>query len=199
MEGTRLWLLVGLGNPGPRHARNRHNVGFAAVERWAEIHAPSERWRSAWKGLALWARLLGEGAGQEARCLLVKPQTFMNQSGETVAAVAAFYHVAPPRILVFHDELDFEFTRIAVKAGGGDGGHRGLRSVVERLGSSDFLRVRIGIGRPAQGDATAWVLSDFSEEERPRLPDLLDRACRAGECVVGKGVAAAMNSFNASA
>jgi len=120
----------------------------------------------------------------------------MNRSGKSVVAAAGFYRVPAERMIVVHDELDFEFGRIGIKTGGGHGGHNGLRDIIELLGESDFLRIRVGIGRPARGDATAWVLSDFDAIDETRLDDVVDRAVDAITAVMRDGVVAAQNRFN---
>ena len=184
------WLLVGLGNPGARYAKNRHNVGFMAAEAFCDLFHPPPAWTERFKGSAATVR---EGA---LRCVVLRPQTFMNRSGGSVAAAAAFFHVPPGQIVVIHDEIDFPFARLAVKAGGGHGGHNGLRDIIQSLGSRDFVRIRVGVGRPVHGEVADFVLSDFSPDERPEVPDLVDRARRAALCVMTEGVLTAMNRFN---
>jgi PTH1 family peptidyl-tRNA hydrolase len=190
MVETSAWLLVGLGNPGARYARHRHNVGFRVAEAWLQANDPMARWRDKWDAKVAVASL------RNGRCVVLEPQTFMNRSGKSVAAAAGFYRVQPERIIVVHDELDFDFGRIGVKAGGGHGGHNGLRDIVELLGVRDFLRIRVGIGRPARGDATAWVLSDFDAVDEARLGDVVDRAVQAITSVMSDGVETAQNRFN---
>ena len=189
------WLLVGLGNPGRKYADNRHNIGFMAVERWVDQNVTPgvpDPWRD--KFHARFAALT-TSAG---RCVVLQPQTFMNRSGKSVQAAKAFYRVPDKQIIVVHDELDFEFGRVAVKAGGGHGGHNGLRDIIAATGSRDFVRVRVGIGRPPKGpmDVSAWVLANFSDEDRADLPDVVDRAVAASTAVMVDGLSAAMNRFN---
>lgn len=188
------WLLVGLGNPGREYARHRHNVGFMAVERWAEDHSTpgvGDPWRE--KFHARYALL----PGPAGRVVALLPQTYMNRSGKSVVAAAQFYRVPVDRLLIVHDELDFEFGRVAIKDGGGHGGHNGLRDIVGQLGSAEFVRIRTGIGRPDRGgDVSGWVLSDFSGTEAAELPDVLDRVAKAITAVMRDGVAAAMNLIN---
>lgn len=190
MAETSAWLLVGLGNPGPRYARHRHNVGFRVAEAWLQSNDPLAGWRDKWDAKLAIATL------RHGRCVVLEPQTFMNRSGKSVVAAAGFYRVQPERIIVVHDELDFEFGRIGVKAGGGHGGHNGLRDIVELLGVRDFLRIRVGIGRPARGDATSWVLSDFDAVDEARLDDVVDRAVEAITAIMKDGVDEAQNRFN---
>ncbi len=192
MSETAPWLLVGLGNPGPRYAKTRHNVGFMVVEAWLSRHPTpgASEWRDKFHARCATA------SGPGGRCVVLQPQTFMNRSGKSVAAAASFYRVPLDRIIVVHDELDFDFGRVAIKVGGGHGGHNGLRDIVETLGANGFLRVRVGVGRPARGDVTSWLLSDFGPEDAAELPDLVDRAQEAVTCIMTLGVTAAMNKFN---
>jgi PTH1 family peptidyl-tRNA hydrolase len=161
-------LFVGLGNPGSRYAGNRHNIGFMAVDAVARAHATAP-WRLRFQGEATEALIGGE------RILLLKPQTFMNESGRSVAEAAQFYKIALADIVVFHDELDLPPGKLRVKSGGGNAGHNGLRSITAQCGN-DYRRVRLGIGHP--GDKAlvhAYVLHDFAEAEEPWVEDL----CRA--------------------
>jgi PTH1 family peptidyl-tRNA hydrolase len=186
------WLLVGLGNPGAKYAGHRHNVGFRVAERFVDVHGVpgASEWREKFSGRFV------SLTGPFGRCVVLEPLTYMNVSGKSVAAAATFHRVPPERIVVAHDEVDFVFGRLAVKQGGGHGGHNGLRDVVAALGSPDFVRIRIGVGRPTRGEVADWVLADFSSEDAPFVPDLVDRAQQAATCVMTDGVAAAMNSFN---
>ncbi len=191
------WLLVGLGNPGSKYAHNRHNVGFMAVDRWLDRHGTpgADGWREKFHGA------FSSVSGRFGRCIVLKPLTFMNLSGKSVAAAATFFRVPPSKLIVLHDELDFDFGRLAIKKGGGHGGHNGLRDIIAATGSRDFLRVRMGIGRPPRGnmDVAAWVLKDFSYEESADLTDLVDRAHEAATAVMTQGVSTAMNAINQTA
>jgi peptidyl-tRNA hydrolase, PTH1 family len=187
------WLLVGLGNPGSKYAGHRHNVGFMVVERWLDHHATAgaDQWREKFHGrfVAL------THAGQ--RVIVLEPLTYMNRSGQSVAAAAGFHHVPPSRIVVVHDEVDFELARVAIKRGGGHGGHNGLRDLIAALGSPEFVRIRVGIGRPTHGEVADWVLSDFSSEERAvELPEMIERSQGAITAIFRDGVGTAMNAFN---
>lgn len=184
------WLIVGLGNPGPRYAANRHNVGFMAVDALCESTYPPPVWSDRFKGQQTAIRI------GTARCVVLKPMTFMNRSGDSVQAAAAYHRVPADQIVVLHDEIDFPYARVAVKEGGGHGGHNGLRDLIRALGSRDFIRVRIGVGRPVHGEVADYVLSNFSKEEGGELSDLLGRASKAAEAVLTSGVKAAMNTFN---
>ena len=187
------WLLVGLGNPGAKYAGNRHNVGFMVVDAWLDHFVPAPPWREKFKGLET---SVSSGVPGGGRAVLLKPQTYMNVSGDSVAPAAHFHRVPVERIVVVHDELDFEFGRVALKRGGGHGGHNGLRDIVRALGSKDFLRLRVGIGRPSRGDVSNWVLSDFAGDEAAALGDLLRTSRDAIDSLMAHGIAKAMNEFN---
>jgi PTH1 family peptidyl-tRNA hydrolase len=183
------WLIVGLGNPGPEYEGNRHNVGFMVLDelrRRAGAGSPRLKFGGE----------LSEGTVAGAKAILLKPMEFMNVSGEATGRTAQFYKIAPDACVVVHDELDLPFARLKLGAGGGAGGHNGLKSLISHLGA-DFRRVRVGIGRPAPGrDAAAYVLADFSKEERKELPFLVGEAADAVEAILRDGLPAAMNKFN---
>ncbi len=181
-------LVVGLGNPGPSYANNRHNVGFMVVDRLAG--SAGADLRSKFDGRFAKVRIAGEDV------VLLEPLTFMNRSGESVQAAMRFFKVTLSGVLVVHDELDLPFGTVRLKRGGGVAGHNGLRSVVQHCGGPDFGRVRIGIGRPARGRPEGWVLGDFDADQSASLPDVLEDAARAVEAAVGEGLSAAMNSVN---
>lgn len=179
-------LIVGLGNPGAKYAGNRHNVGFMAVDAMARRwNAPA--FREKFKGEYSKVRV----ADQEA--VLLKPMTFMNLSGESAQAAMRFFKVPIEQVLCVHDELDLEFGVVRLKEGGGTAGHNGLRSMVQQCGGPDFLRCRIGIGRPLRGRPEQWVLNDFNSLERAELPDVLELAADMVESTVREGVRQAMN------
>src|SRR5215831_16258368 len=159
-----MWLIVGLGNPGPEYAGNRHNIGFMVVDEIAQRARVGHAWRKKFGGELLQAEVAGAGA------ILLKPMKYMNLSGEVVQPVAAFFQIEPQRMLVIHDELDLPFGRIQVKLGGGTAGHNGLKSIAQRMGSPDFLRVRVGIGRPDRMDPADYVLHELSKAEQKELP-----------------------------
>jgi len=186
----RLTLIVGLGNPGREYAGNRHNAGFQCIDRLAEAHGLSFTRRQARARVAR-----GEINGH--RVLLVKPQTFMNASGEAVGQLARFYKIAPADMLVLYDDLDLPLDKIRLRPGGGSGGHRGMRSIIQHLGTEDFPRLRLGIGRPPGGmDPVDYVLSDFTADERADMELAFERAIAAIECFLDEGIDAAMNAFN---
>jgi PTH1 family peptidyl-tRNA hydrolase len=172
-------LFVGLGNPGSRYARNRHNVGFMVVDEIARAHGAAP-WRRRFQGEAAEAVVGGE------RLLLLKPQTYMNESGRSVAEAQRFFKLELSDVVVFHDELDLAPAKVRVKLGGGNAGHNGLRSITAQCGN-DYRRVRIGIGHPGDKDLVhAYVLSDFARSEEPWVEDLC-RACADAAPVLAKG------------
>ena len=183
------YLVVGLGNPGNRYAATRHNIGLRTVEEVAARLGGS--WRGRWHG-----RVCETRDGDE-RLALLAPETFMNESGRSVAPALRFYKLPPERLLVVHDELDLPLGDIRAKSGGGLAGHNGLRSVVQSIGTQDFLRVRIGIGRPERGDprpVADWVLQPFSPDTDE--DDLVQRGADCALAVVRDGIDAAMRQFN---
>ncbi len=173
-----MWLFVGLGNPGSRYERNRHNVGFMAVEAIARRHGAGS-WRRRFHGRMAEVRLDGQ------RVLLFEPETYMNESGRAVAEAVRFYKIPLERVVVFHDELDLAPGKLRIKTGGGTAGHRGLESIAACLGSTAFRRVRIGIGRPQRKElVVSWVLSDFDPEDRRWLDPLLEAVAAAAPRLV---------------
>lgn len=185
-------LVVGLGNPGPAYVGNRHNVGFLVADELAG--RVGGRFKSHKAGADV---LEGRLAGR--RVVLAKPRSFMNLSGGPVAGLARFFKVAPDAIVVIHDELDIPFDAIRLKLGGGDNGHNGLRSITKSLGTKEYYRVRVGIGRPpGRMDPADFVLRDFSAVERKELAFVLDRAADATEALITKGLEAAQNTFHAT-
>ena len=189
-EGSSLDLLVvGLGNPGREYARNRHNAGWMVVEELARRHGGS--WKSKFNGQLSEIRLDGH------KLALLKPETYMNESGRSVSAAARFFKVPAESILVVHDDVDLEPGRLQARRGGGLAGHNGLRSLGQHLGTQDFLRLRIGVGRPGRGDPRPvkdWVLSPFAPEEDADA--LVTRAADAVETIVREGLEAAQQRFN---
>jgi PTH1 family peptidyl-tRNA hydrolase len=182
-------LVAGLGNPGREYERTRHNVGWLVVDELAQRHGGS--WRSKFKGSLAEIRLGG------ARLALLKPETYMNESGRSVAAAALFFKVPAESLLVVHDDVDLEPGRLQARRGGGLAGHNGLRSLAQHLGTQDFLRLRIGIGRPGRGDPRPvkdWVLSPFAPEEDADA--LVARSADAVETMVREGLEATQQRFN---
>ena len=189
------WLVVGLGNPGPEYAKNRHNVGFMIADVLAgRVGARFSRARRAAAEVA--EARLGYGG---PRVVLAKPMTYMNLSGGPVAGLAQFYKVPTAQIVAVHDELDLPWTQLRLKIGGGEGGHNGLRSLSKSLGTKDYLRVRFGIGRPpGRQDPADYVLQDFSAVERKELDFFVDRAADAVEMLIQRGLEATQNYYHAS-
>jgi len=188
-------LIVGLGNPGPEYAKTRHNVGQAVV---AELARRNEVTLSRHKSNAAVGTLRLEASGEPgSSALLAVPLSYMNLSGGPVAALARYHKVAPEEVVVVHDDLDLPYGTIRLKRGGGEGGHNGLRSVTRSLKSADYVRVRLGIGRPRGGDAVAYVLRPFSPAQRKALPAFVDDAIDAVEMVLAEGLEAAQRRFHA--
>ena len=184
-----MFLIAGLGNPGPKYERHRHNVGFMLVDRLAELRGAAP-YREKFSGGFTRVRV----GTQEA--VLLKPATFMNLSGRSVQAALAFFKLERSDLVVVHDELDLPFGTLRLKHGGGLAGHNGLKSIANTCGGQDFSRLRIGIGRPRSGPTERHVLSDFSKEESAELSDVLETASSILRDVLGNGVEAAMNLHN---
>ena len=182
-------LVVGLGNPGREYARNRHNAGALVVDELARRHGGS--WRGKFSGQLAEIRLEGH------KLALLKPETYMNESGRSVGAAASFFKVAPESVLVVHDESDLDLGRLQLRLGGGLAGHNGLRSIAQHLRTQEFLRLRVGVGRPERGDPRPladWVLADFEPHEDPE--GLVARAADAVETLAAEGVERAQASVN---
>lgn len=185
-------LVVGLGNPGPQYATTRHNAGFMVVDILAD--RMGEKFKVHKKSGAEVAT--GRLAGRPV--VLAKPRVYMNESGRQVGPLAKFYSVAPADVVIVHDELDIDFGRIRLKAGGGVAGHNGLRSVASALGGNDFQRVRVGIGRPPGHKSGAnFVLENFNSVERKEVPTILEQAADATELLVAQGLEPAQNTVHA--
>jgi PTH1 family peptidyl-tRNA hydrolase len=182
-------LVVGLGNPGGQYARTRHNVGWLVVDELAERRDGTFRGKFSGR--------LSEVRIGDSRVALLKPETYMNESGRSIAAAVSFFKVAPEAVMVVHDDVDLEEGRLQVRGGGGLAGHNGLRSIAAATGTQDFLRLRIGVGRPERGDprpVADWVLSSFPQEAD--VEALVRRAADAVETVVIEGLEAAQRGFN---
>jgi len=189
------WLVVGLGNPGTQYAGNRHNVGQMVLDELAgRLGATFKTHKTPSRVAEAFLRPGGP------KLVLAKPNSYMNTSGGPVSALAKFYGVTVERTIVVHDELDIPFDTVRLKRGGGHGGHNGLRDLAKALGSPDFTRVRVGIGRPpGRQDAADFVLKDFAGPERQALPNLLSDAADAVEAIVDDGLVAAQQRFHAPA
>ena len=192
---TYTWLVAGLGNPGPGYAGNRHNVGQMVLD----LLAPrlGGRFTSSKAQAVTLEGRLGIGG---PRVVLAKPLTYMNLTGGPVSALARFHDVAPDHVIAVHDEIDIPFNTVKLKSGGGEGGHNGLRDISRALGTKDYLRVRVGVGRPpGRQDTADYVLKDFGTVERKELPFLLDDAADAVEQLITEGLLAAQQRFHAPA
>ncbi len=184
-------LIVGLGNPGAEYAKTRHNAGFLLVERLAEL------WQAGWANERKFAARVAKAERHGQKVLLAEPQTFMNLSGEAVGALVKYYQLPLEKILIAVDDADLPFGEIRLRPGGGTGGHHGLESVTQHLGSKEFARLRIGIGRQNEArEITGHVLGKFSADETALLAKVLERAANQMECWVSAGLQKAMNQFN---
>lgn len=185
------WLVVGLGNPGPVYAGNRHNAGFLVADLLADRVGGSFKTHKS-RASVVEGRLAGH------RVVLAKPMTYMNDSGGPVAGLRDFFKVEPDHIVVVHDELEIPYGWLRLKAGGGDAGHNGLKSITRSIGTNEYLRVRFGIGRPpGRMDTASYVLKDFSSVERKELDLNVDRAADAVEAILTSGLVAAQSAYNA--
>lgn len=182
-------VVIGLGNPGVRYQMSRHNIGFQVVDRLAKTYhilISTKRFKS----------FYGTGQIDSQEITLVKPMTFMNLSGEAVKKLVNFFQVGLGDLIVVHDDMDLSFGRIRFKRRGGDGGHQGVRSIIELMDGNNFLRLKVGIGRPPQGmDPAAYVLNNFNQSEQPRVDELLDRAAEALKVMLLEGLQTAMNRY----
>jgi PTH1 family peptidyl-tRNA hydrolase len=191
-----VWLVVGLGNPGPTYAGTRHNVGYLVTDELARRMGSPFRAHKSGRAEVVEGRLSPPGV-PAARVVLARPRSYMNEVGGPVKALATFYKVPADRIVAIHDELDIAFGTLRVKFGGGDNGHNGLKSMRSALGTGDFYRVRAGIGRPpGRQDPADFVLSNYSSVERKELPFQVDRGADAVECLVEHGLEATQQRFN---
>jgi peptidyl-tRNA hydrolase, PTH1 family len=185
-ETRRIRLVAGLGNPGSEYEHTRHNIGFAVVDQlardWQLTEQPSRKW--------------GALSAKGDRAILVKPVTYMNRSGEPLAAIADFYKIAPEEILVVLDDFALPLGRLRLRLDGGPGGHNGLESIIVQFGTEKIPRLRIGIGTAPNEAAVDYVLSRFFEEEQSLVQKTIERAVEAVNCAIDKGVVSAMNTFN---
>ena len=183
-------LIVGLGNPGKTYAHNRHNIGFRCINHLARVHGISVKQRHGRARLGI-----GRIAGKEV--ILAKPGTFMNLSGKSVKSLMQRFKTTPSDMVIIHDELDLPLGKIRLYSGGGSGGHKGIESVIDHVETRDFLRIRVGIGRPPEGEDTVdYVLSDFRLEEKPGIENTIARVSDAIVCLLTEGIVAAMNKYN---
>lgn len=189
-----VWLVVGLGNPGSDYASTRHNIGQMVVEILATTN--KARWTTHKSRTDVAAFKIGVGA-DAVSVIIAKSKSYMNESGGPIKALAAFYKIEPSQIIVIHDELDIPFSAIRVKMAGGDNGHNGLRSIASAFDSTDFFRIRMGIGRPiGQQDPADFVLKSFSSAEKKELPEFLLRGADAVESLITRGLETTQQNFN---
>lgn len=190
MTASSLFLIVGLGNPGPQYRQNRHNIGFMVVDTLSEAaDIPLRR--------VAFRAIVGKGVFAGEQVVIAKPQTYMNESGQAVGSLLHFYKIAPERLMVVHDDLDLPFGTLRLRPTGGTGGQRGMESIVAALGTQDFNRLRMGIGRPpGRMDPKDYVLHDFDPSEQDGLPQMRSIAVDAMRCFLTEGIEKAMNTFN---
>ena len=185
-------LIVGLGNPGRGYAHNRHNVGFMCLRHFAKTQGIRFDKKQGQARIGL-----GEVVG--SKVVVARPQTFMNLSGQSVSRLVKKFNINLNNLLVIHDDLDLSLGKIRIRQGGGSGGHKGVDSIISELGSQDFLRLRVGIGRPAEiseTDIIAYVLSDFTSDEKQTIASVIPRVSEAILCLLTEGLTAAMNKYN---
>ncbi len=190
-QAQQITLIAGLGNPGNRYARSRHNIGFMIADRFAQAHDLKFARRR-------FNAEVAEGQACSKRVMLIKPQTFMNSSGEAVTKFFSFYKVAPQDLIVIYDDLDLPLGKLRLRPRGSAGGHHGMESIIGRIGTSDFPRLRVGIGRPNPDADIDHVLGEFDEDEFRVMNETVDRAVKAIDVWLSDGVAKAMNQFNSS-
>ena len=186
------FLIVGLGNPGRQYQDNRHNIGFRVIDRMAQrLEVSFSR--------VMFRALTTDTRYQNRRVILAKPQTYMNESGQSVGSLIRFYKIPLEHLLVIHDDVDLPFDSLRMRPKGGSAGQKGVASIIERLGTQEFPRLRVGVGRPpGRMLAAAYVLQDFARDESVILPQILDRAAEAGLVFIAEGLEAGMNKFNST-
>lgn len=183
-------LIVGLGNPGTKYRKSRHNAGFIIAERFSDLHGISIN-------QTLFDSMIGKGRINREAVILAKPQTYMNLSGDSVGRLTDYFKIGTDDLIVIHDDLDLPFQTIRLKKGGGHGGHKGLLSLIENLGERDFIRLRFGIGKPERKSMVeGYVLESFSDEEADFLPELTKRAAEALDDILSSSIQAAMRKYN---
>ena len=188
------WLIAGLGNPEPKYDGTRHNAGFAALDYLAaQWHCDIAK--------AKWQGLYGTAQVGDHKVVLLKPLTYMNDSGNAVASISAYYQIQPDHVVVIHDDMDLEFGRIKVKAGGSAGGHNGIKSIDKALSTPKYARVRMGVGHAQRGahahdNTVNWVLGGFGPDQRKQLPEFLADGADAAETIIFDGLAATQEKFN---
>ncbi len=189
-QGEGRWVIAGLGNPGDQYRRSRHNVGFMVIDFLASRHGIENASRK-------FKALYRQGRLGDAQVILVQPQAFYNVSGESVAPILDYFRIPPARLIVVHDDLDLEPGRLRIKRGGSDAGNRGIRSITDALGTPDFIRVRVGIGRPEPvAGAADYVLRQMTGDELRTFRDAIERAADAIGTIIAEGLEPAMNRYN---
>ncbi len=190
MPGDGVYLVAGLGNPGPDYATTRHNAGFLAVDALAEaFRIPAQRKK--------FDTIYGRGRIRGVDTLLVKPQSYMNRSGPPLQRLANYFGIQCKAMVIVHDDIDLAFKRLKIKEKGGDGGHRGIRSIINAFGDGDFTRVRMGVGRSEKSDnVVGHVLGTFNHEERTQLGEFIQMACESIVTILTEGTKIAMNQYN---
>lgn len=185
------FMLVGLGNPGAKYENTRHNCGFLAIDAFCERHGVSMKKSKFWS-------FIGECKIKGKRILLVKPQTFMNNSGQAVKAAMNFYKIPPENIIIAFDDISLEPGKIRMRRKGSDGGHNGIKSIINHINSQDFPRIKIGVGaKPTpEWDLANWVLSGFDKKDLPAVKDSFEKAADAAECIFTQSIDVAMNKYN---
>jgi len=181
-------LIVGLGNPGDKYYRTRHNIGFMLADKLADEY--STTFSKGFRGE--YAEFFLNGS----KHYILKPHTYMNLSGESVQLLAAYFKIETEDIIAVHDDMDIEFGRLKLKKGGNDGGHKGIRSMIQMLGDKDFIRLKMGIGKDGRKDTIGHVLGKFSQEETEKLDEFIDFSVKAVVCCINEGIKVAMNTFN---
>lgn len=184
-----MYVIAGLGNPGKKYEKTRHNIGFITIDRLAEKHNINV-------DKLKFKALVGEGRISGQKIVLVKPQTFMNLSGESIQEVMNFYKLPPENLIVVYDDIDIELGTLRIRKSGSAGTHNGMRSIVQHLNSQDFPRIRIGMGGPKKGDLVDFVIGGFTKDEEKVLDATVSTALNAVECIVESGTDLAMNKYN---
>lgn len=187
-----MWLIVGLGNPGVNYQLTRHNIGFVVVDILVENLSGSRNYKKAQSSEVIKLKFAGEDV------VFAKPQTFMNRSGEAVQALMSYYKVTPDKIAVIHDDIDQSFASIKFQVGRGHGGHNGIRDIHEKLGVDNYLRLKVGVGRPTipQMNVADWVLQNFSEDELKHIPKIIEHCYLGLECLIKNGYQKTASLFN---
>ncbi len=190
MPAFSLFLVAGLGNPGPQYQMTRHNSGFMVIDALAETHRIAMDQRK-------FNIVYGRGRIGDCGVILAKPQDFMNRSGPPLRRLADYFRIQREAMVIVHDDIDLAFQRLKIKEKGGDGGHKGIRSIIDVFGGGEFVRVRMGVGRSeANANVVDHVLSEFNQEERKVLDDYIQRTCQAVETILCRGIKEGMNRFN---